>query len=77
MADPCLRCNRKGGAKKQKIYSNLKDKNADISHFAIRRCLGLYISWPKTKIHNVGAGTQSLADITVDGNLEECVESFV
>jgi len=39
--------------------------------------LGLRISWPKTNVQNVGAGTQSLADITVDGNLMKCVESFV
>jgi len=39
--------------------------------------LGLRISWPKTNVQNVGVGTQSLADITVDGNLVDCVESFV
>jgi len=39
--------------------------------------LGLRISWLKRKVQNVGAGTQSLADITVDCNLVECVESFV
>jgi len=39
--------------------------------------LGLRISWPKTKVQNVGAGTQSLTDITIDGNLVERVQSFV
>jgi len=29
------------------------------------RTLGLRISWPKTKIQNVGAGMESLTDITV------------
>ena len=39
--------------------------------------LGLSISWPKTKVQNVGAGNHTPTDITVDGNLVECVESFV
>ena len=39
--------------------------------------LGLHISWPKTKLQNVGQGTQSSTDITVDGNPVEHVESFV
>ena len=40
--------------------------------------LGLRISWPKTKLQNVGADTQPSTDITVDGNNRvECVESFV
>jgi len=39
--------------------------------------LGLCISCSKTNVQNVGAATQSLADITVDSNLVECVESFV
>ena len=39
--------------------------------------LGLRISWPKTKLQNVGADTQPPSDITVDSNRLECVESFV
>jgi len=39
--------------------------------------LGLRISWPKTKVQNVGAGNHTPTDITVDGNLVECVEGFV
>ena len=39
--------------------------------------LGLRISWPKTKLQNVGADTQPSTDITVDGNTVEFVESFV
>ena len=39
--------------------------------------LCLRISWPKTKVQNVGDGSHTPADITVDGNLVECVESFV
>jgi len=39
--------------------------------------LGLRISWPKTKVQNVGAGNHTPTDITVDGNLVECGESFV
>ena len=35
------------------------------------------ISWPKTKLQNVGADTHPSTDITVDGNRVECVESFV
>jgi len=35
------------------------------------------ISWPKTKLQNVGAATQPSTDITVSGNKVECVESFV
>jgi len=31
--------------------------------------LGLRISWPKTKVQNVGAGNHTPTDITVDGNL--------
>jgi len=30
---------------------------------------GLHISWPKTKLQNVGASTQSHTDITVDATL--------
>ena len=39
--------------------------------------LGLGISWPKTKLQNVGTDTQPPTDIIVDGNRVECVESFV
>ena len=39
--------------------------------------LDLRISWPKTKLQNVGADTQPSTDITVDDNRVECVESFV
>ena len=39
--------------------------------------LGLHISWPKTKVQNVGAGNHTPTDITVNGNLVERVESFV
>jgi len=41
------------------------------------KTLGLRISWTKTKVQNVGAGNHTPTDITVDGNLVECVESFV
>ena len=39
--------------------------------------LGPCISWPTTKLQNVGADTQPSTDITVRGNRVECVESFV
>ena len=39
--------------------------------------LGLRISWPKTKLQNIGADTQPSTYITVDDNRVECVEGFV
>ena len=38
--------------------------------------LGLNISWPKTKLQNIGSGPKP-PDITVDGNTVESVCSFV
>jgi len=38
--------------------------------------LGLRVSWPKTKLQNLGAGTQ-LPSIVVDGNAVESVDNFI
>jgi len=38
--------------------------------------LGLRISWPKTKLQNLGAGYQS-PSVSVDGNAVDSVDSFV
>ena len=38
--------------------------------------LGLNISWPKTKLQNIGSGPEP-PDISVDGNTVESVNSFV
>ena len=37
---------------------------------------GLRVSWPRTKLQNLGAGTQ-LPAIIVDGNTVDCMDSFV
>ena len=34
--------------------------------------LGMYISWPKTKVQNLGTG-QPLSDVSVDAHHVECV----
>ena len=38
--------------------------------------LGLHISWPKTKLRNLGSGSMR-PNILVDGNTIESVDSFV
>jgi len=38
--------------------------------------LGLDVSWPKTKLQNIGSGPKP-PDISVDGNTVESVDSFV
>jgi len=50
--------------------TSLKSFSDSTSH------LGLNISWPKTKLQNIGSGPKP-PDISVDGNTVESVNSFV
>jgi len=50
--------------------TSLKSFSDSASH------LGLNISWPKTKLQNIGSGPKP-PDISVDGNTVESVDSFV
>ena len=37
--------------------------------------LGMHISWPKTKVQNLGTG-QPLSDVSVDSHHVECIDNF-
>ena len=55
---------------------NMKRSCESLSSFQnAASVLGMHVSWPKTKVKNLGTG-QPLSDVSVDAHHVECIDNF-